>query len=403
MKTRALSLLLASLLTLLLVSGCDRRVPERTSSEEQSPQQASSQWEEESSSAPSLPSSLPEEEASSREEPEDQEAVIHQILLEYGAVEPDNPPKEGWLQAEKGMSLYYYEEPWNQEAPMSPHWYYAWRVFQMWQEPEETWQEYSLPDLPGWFYPAEEYEELVTEHFPVTAQFLRDSDLYRADLGGYNLPGGGGIGATPWILLDHVEQEQEADGSLLVHLYVTLAYSTNDLEQNTYHILTARVRPDGSFQYVSWAEDPAPSQQQRESALVVLAGTPTQMDHLYTNEAYGFSLTLPESWTDHYTAEEGVMHYADGSQGPQIGFFYHGQTSAPLGYLHLVPLAYWETVDPSAAGLGTELARDGQYAYVYATWGGSCPYGPGQDYDLYQELRLEQEEESTIVLAFLEP
>ena len=97
------------------------------------------------------------------------------------------------------------------------------------------------------------------------------------------------------------------------------------------------------------------------------------------------------------------MHYADGSQGPQIGFFYHGQTSAPLGYLHLVPLAYWETVDPSAAVLGTELARDGQYAYVYATWGGSCPYSPGQDYDLYQELRLEQEEEGTIVLAFLEP
>ena len=177
MKTRALFLLLASLLTLLLVSGCDRRVPERTSSEEQSSQQASSQWEEESSSAPSLPGSLPEAEASSREDPEDQEAVIHQILLEYGAVEPDNPPKEGWLQAEKGMSLYYYEEPWNQETPMPPHWYYAWRVFQMWQEPEETWQEYSLTDLPGWFYPGEAYEELVSGRWAVTAQFLGDRDL----------------------------------------------------------------------------------------------------------------------------------------------------------------------------------------------------------------------------------
>ena len=396
-KAKLLPLFLAALLACSCTS--DRANHSVSSPEAESSSALASQAEE------SLPAAGQPEQGGSNFSPEELEQLYREILLTYGAAEPEDPPKPGWLLAKKGASLYYSDIPWDEEHPMEQTSYYVWRLCWMWnQEADVDWQTaYSHPQVDaGWFYPADEYESLVTQYFPVTAEYLRQSELYRADLGGYNLPGGGGIGMTPWIILDRAEGNEEADGSLAVQLHVTLAFDTNHLEQNTYWILSARVQPDGSFQYTGWQEDPSPTQQQKEEALVVLADAPTGMGQVYTNEAYGLSVTLPANWADHYTADEVTNYYSDGSQAPAIAFYYQGQSAAPLGYLHLVPVAYWEARDPASSSLGSEIGRDEEYVYAYSTWGGANPFGPGEDHDFYEAMHLAPEEESAVQLEFSE-
>ena len=228
----------------------------------------------------STPEEPPEEAAQpdpTSQAPEDQtiqagEALCRDILLDYGANEPENPVQEGWINASKGVSLYY-RGAWGEEDPLTPGDYFTWRLHHLNQEGlsyEEQLSRYSFPDgreNAGWFFPQEEYEALLASRFAVTAQDLRDETFYNAELQGYQMPGGAGIGATPFVVYDHHEQSPQEDGNSLLSIYYTLVSPIPQAEPNEYYILEVLLAPDGSFRYQCCREDPNPSDGQQSLAV----------------------------------------------------------------------------------------------------------------------------------------
>ncbi len=261
---------IAALALCLCLSGCQLspRLPEGSPSLEEAQPDAPA------AETPAAEETLPEESTPESEAdplPQVDEALCRQILLDYGASEPQDPVQEGWLLADKGVSLYF-RGAWGPDDPLEPADYFTWRLHYLSQEGltyEEQVSRYSFPDgreNAGWLFPQEDYEALLSSRFEVTSQDLRDDSFYNAQLEGYQMPVAPGIGASPFVVYDHYEQSPQEDGSTLLSIYYTLV-SPIQAEPNESYILTVRLAPDGSFRYQSCQEDPSPSDGQQQLAM----------------------------------------------------------------------------------------------------------------------------------------
>ncbi len=105
-------------------------------------------------------------------------------------------------------------------------------------------EKYSHPNVSGWFYPQDLYEQGIMNYFDVSALFLQsDRELYSADYKGYMMPQGGGVGFRPEI---EIAEHYEYNGRVFIQLYL----STVDGGKEPY-ILCLQLN-EGGYKYLSY-------------------------------------------------------------------------------------------------------------------------------------------------------
>lgn len=165
------------------------------------------------------------------------------MILNFGALKVD----EGTLHANKGVSLYYMEDGFEDGKNLSDLSYFSWALFYLNKSYDyETMKSLFIhPDgLEGWAYPADYYEPVIYKFFGVSPDVLRNSELYDSENKIYYLGAGFGIGDTPYIVVNSVEENSDT-----VVFHLTLNYLLND---NPDMALTVKLLPNGEYNYISY-------------------------------------------------------------------------------------------------------------------------------------------------------
>ncbi len=163
--------------------GCSATPSDTTSSSAQLSSSEPSSLEDSASAAPSFPQA--------------DEALVHDILVTFGAEETD----DGTL-IPQPTSLYYTES--LDADNLSPKdvfsWYMGYVQNQgLTQEEKEAYYKNPIGDGMGWFFPARYYEPVTMSYFGVNEEFLHDELYYNEEHDGYTTDGGGGVGHRPEI------------------------------------------------------------------------------------------------------------------------------------------------------------------------------------------------------------
>ncbi len=169
-----------------------------------------------------------------------------EMILNFGALKID----EGALHANKGVSLYYMEDGFEDGKNLSDMSYFGWVIFytNKTYDYETRNSLFIHPDgLEGWAYPADYYESLVYKFFGASPDVLRESELYDSENEIYYLGAGMGIGDTPYIVVNSVDENGDT-----VVFHLTLNYLLND---NPDMALTVKLLPDNGYQYVSYLRE----------------------------------------------------------------------------------------------------------------------------------------------------
>ena len=97
----------------------------------------------------------------------------------------------------------------------------------------------------GLVYPSEYYEPLIFEYFGVPAEILRKGELYNAEKDYYSEVFGGGIGDTPYVLVNSIDETEE---NVVFHISLKHYFPGNDFDM----VLTVKLLPEGGYNYISY-------------------------------------------------------------------------------------------------------------------------------------------------------
>ena len=171
--------------------------------------------------------------------PEEIPALYEEMILNFGAVYNH----EGKLAVRKGVSLYNNREGYMDCSLMGPASYYSWVMS---RTSTEDRIEVSLPGFTSkvYAYDAEFFENMVSEYFETSAEYLRNSDFYYPEQNCYFIDGGVGIGDTTYIQYLFAEEKEDK-----VIIYFNLSDNYYGVSK---HALTVKLLPDGGYNYVSY-------------------------------------------------------------------------------------------------------------------------------------------------------
>ena len=161
------------------------------------------------------------------------------MILNFGAIYN----YEGKLAVRKGVSLYNNREGYMDCSLMGPASYYSWVMS---RTSTEDRIEVSLPGFTSkvYAYDAEFFENMVSEYFETSAEYLRNSDFYYPEQNCYFIDGGVGIGDTTYIQYLFAEEKDDK-----VIIYFNLSDNYYGVSK---HALTVKLLPDGGYNYVSY-------------------------------------------------------------------------------------------------------------------------------------------------------
>ena len=171
--------------------------------------------------------------------PEEIPALYEEMILNFGAVYNH----EGKLAVRKGVSLYNNREGYMDCSMMGTASYYSWVMS---RTSTEDRIEVSLPGFTSkvYAYDAEFFENMVSEYFETSAEYLRNSDFYYPEQNCYFIDGGVGIGDTTYIQYLFTEEKDDK-----VIIYFNLSDNYYGVSK---HALTVKLLPDGGYNYVSY-------------------------------------------------------------------------------------------------------------------------------------------------------
>lgn len=226
----------------LLLSGCGKtETPEISEPEEQIAELEQSV-------------SNPEEESSETEvSSEDKEIITDKndsslselymdMLINFGA----KVNESGELVVKKGVNFYYDVVGVSDYLLEDSIRFHSWAMS---RSDIITKIEVSLPGFSDkvYAYPAEIFESEVFKYFGRTAESLRVPGFYYEEQNCYFLDGHGGIGETPFIVVNSIEENDN-----MVTFHITLDYEfDNDRDM----ALTVKLLPDGGYNYVSYLRE----------------------------------------------------------------------------------------------------------------------------------------------------
>ena len=171
-----------------------------------------------------------------------------EMILNFGALNTDY----GAITANKIVSLYNKTDGFSDGAKLSDSNYFGWAMsylnYHGGYDDKTLQKHFTHPEgLGGWAYPSEYYEPAVFEFFGVPAEELRKSEYYDEKNDIYWIDGGGGIGDTPFIVVNSVEETEET-----VVFHITLKHF---VEKDIDMALTVKLLPDGGYNYVSYLRE----------------------------------------------------------------------------------------------------------------------------------------------------
>ena len=171
--------------------------------------------------------------------PEEIPALYEEMILNFGAVYNH----EGKLAVRKGVSLYNNREGYMECALMGTASYFSWVMS---RTSTDDRIEVSLPGFTSkvYAYDAEFFENMVSEYFETSAEYLRNSDFYYPEQNCYFIDGGVGIGDTTYIQYLFAEEKDDK-----VIIYFNLSDNYYGVSK---HALTVKLLPDGGYNYVSY-------------------------------------------------------------------------------------------------------------------------------------------------------
>ncbi len=166
-------------------------------------------------------------------------ALYEEMILNFGAVRN----YEGKLAVRKGVSLYNNREGYMDCSLMGAVSYYSW-VMSMTSTEDRV--EVELPGFTSkvYAYDAAFFENMVSEYFSTSTEYLRNSDFYYPEQNCYFIDGGVGIGDTTYIQYLFAEEKDDR-----VIIYFTLSDNYYGV---TKHALTVKLLPEGGYNYVSY-------------------------------------------------------------------------------------------------------------------------------------------------------
>lgn len=147
------------------------------------------------------------------------------------------------LGVNKGVSLYYIDEGVEDFSKESATIFYSWLMSKTYVEDRI---EVSLPGFREkvYAYSGEFFESEVMKYFDVSEEQLRDPYIYYKEQNCYFLDGHAGIGETPALVINSID---ETEDKIVFHL--TLDYSYED-DRNM--VLTVKLLPEGGYNYISY-------------------------------------------------------------------------------------------------------------------------------------------------------
>ena len=218
---------------LILFSGCSWNVEIVDPREELSEPENEAFEPEEPSKEPEI---IPEEET---ENAFGNKAIYDEMIFNFGAI----INYEGKLTVRKGVSFYYNEKGVSDYAAEDPMSFYSW------MESRFTSDDKILVSIPGfsgevYAFSADFFESEVFKFFGINAEKLRISGFYYPEQNCYFVDGHGGIGDTPELVINSIEENGE-----MVIFHLTLDY---EFEDDRNMVLTVKLLPDGGYNYVSY-------------------------------------------------------------------------------------------------------------------------------------------------------
>ncbi|MBQ3236549.1 MAG: hypothetical protein IJA92_03380 [Oscillospiraceae bacterium] len=165
--------------------------------------------------------------------------LYEDILVKFGAWVNDY----GKLMVEKGISLYY-----NTNGSVFTEEYaegiYCWITS---NTPREERIEISVPGYTEKLHAlsAEYFEAEVYKYFGIPAEKLRESEIYYPDKECYFLEYGGGIGETPFLVINEIEENGD---TVIFHLTLDYTYTDGNYDM----ALTVKLLTDGGYNYISY-------------------------------------------------------------------------------------------------------------------------------------------------------
>ena len=167
-----------------------------------------------------------------------------EMILNFGAKKRDF----GAIEAEKTGSLYFDSEGFSDGENLSEISYFIWAESYFKNNYDyETIQKLFSGDGEemGLVYPSEYYEPLIFEYFGVPAEILRKGELYNAEKDYYSEVFGGGIGDTPYVLVNSIDETEE---NVVFHISLKHYFPGNDFDM----VLTVKLLPEGGYNYISY-------------------------------------------------------------------------------------------------------------------------------------------------------
>lgn len=205
----------------------------------------------------SAPEEIPE-----KEEEKTKEELYEEIILNFGAKKGE----DGIIRINKTVSLYNLTDGFEDGKKLDENSYFSWAMFYFNKEysHEERLELFSgAGENMGWAYPSEYYEPAIFEYFGVPAEELRKGELYNAEKDYYHIGGGGGVGISPAIIIRDIEEKGE---NIVFH--ITLDSDIEGWEVFDM-VLTAKLLPEGGYNYISYLPDEKPKEEEASAVFAV--------------------------------------------------------------------------------------------------------------------------------------
>ncbi len=181
--------------------------------------------------------------------------LYEEMLLNFGALKTDS----GEITANKIVSLYFNTDGFVDGRNLDETSCFVWAMhylnYRCEYDPSEL---FAHPEFTGWAYPSEYYEPAVFEYFGIPAEELRKGELYNQEYDLYNIGGGGGIGDTPFIIFNGVDEKEDT-----VDLHLTLDF---DLNEDCNMVLKVKLLPEGGYNYISYLPEETKGEEKPEVA-----------------------------------------------------------------------------------------------------------------------------------------
>lgn len=165
--------------------------------------------------------------------------LYEDIIVNFGAKVNDF----GELCVKTGISLYYNRNG-STFAKEDAKRFYSWLMA---RTPVEDRIKVLFPGYVEEMYAldAEYYEAEVYKYFGISSEQLRKADCYYPEQNCYFVDYGGGIGETPGLIINSIEESEDT-----VVFHVTVDYDFADEDYNM--ALTVKLLPEGGYNYISY-------------------------------------------------------------------------------------------------------------------------------------------------------